>query len=90
MASSDWFDPKSLPAMSSLPTVGSLQRNVEDLVNLALDRTVRLAVTGLRQSGKTVFITTLIHHLLQGQELPFFTPVKQKRLMDPSLLLPSW
>jgi predicted YcjX-like family ATPase len=88
MASSDWFDPKSLPAMSSLPTVGSLQRNVEDPVNLALDRTVRLAVTGLRQSGKTVFITTLIHHLLQGQELPFFTPVKQKRLMGARLLPP--
>ena len=88
MASSDWFDPRNLPAMSTLPTFGSLQRNVEDLVNLTLDRNVRLAVTGLRQSGKTVFITTLIHHLLNGQELPFFTPVKQKRLMGARLLPP--
>ncbi len=91
MASSDWFDPRNLPGMSTLPGVpglGSLQRNVEDLVNLTLDRTVRLAVTGLRQSGKTVFITTLIHHLLNGRELPFFTPVKQKRLMGARLLPP--
>lgn len=84
--SSDWFDPKNLPVLQALPGLGSLQRNVEDLANLTLDRTVRLAVTGLRQSGKTVFITTLIHHLLHGQELPFFTPVKQKRLMGARLL----
>lgn len=83
---SDWADPKNLPA---LPTLGSLQRNVEDLVNLTLDRTVRLAVTGLRQSGKTVFITTLVHHLLSGQELPFFTPIKQKRLLGARLLPPD-
>ncbi len=84
-SSSDWLDPKNL---STLPGVSGLQRNVGDLVNLALDRTVRLAVTGLRQSGKTVFITTLIHHLLHGQDLPFFTPVKQKRLLGARLLPP--
>ncbi len=88
MASSDWYDPRNIPALSTLPGVPGLQRNVEDLVNLTLDRTVRLAVTGLRQSGKTVFITTLVHHLLHGQELPFFTPVKQKRLMGARLLPP--
>ena len=86
MASSDWFDTKKLPTLSGVAGLGNLQRNVEDLVNLTLDRTVRLAVTGLRQSGKTVFITALTHHLLSGQELPFFTPVKQKRLMGARLL----
>jgi len=84
-SSSDWFDTKTL---LTLPGVPGLQRNVEDLVNLTLDRTVRLAVTGLRQSGKTVFITALTHHLLSGQELPFFTPVKQKRLMGARLMPP--
>ena len=88
MASSDWFDTKNLPTLTGVPGVGSWQRNVEDLVNLTLDRTVRLAVTGLRQSGKTVFITALIHHLLSGRALPFFTPVKQKRLMGARLLPP--
>ncbi len=86
MASSDWFDTKNLPTLPGVPGLGSLQRNVEDLVNLTFDRTVRLAVTGLRQSGKTVFISALTHHLLSGQELPFFTPVKQKRLMGARLL----
>ncbi|MGI9510529.1 MAG: YcjX family protein [Geminicoccaceae bacterium] len=89
MASSDWYDPKNLLTLPGVPGLGGLQRNVEDLVNLTLDRTVRLAVTGLRQSGKTVFITALTHHLLNGQELPFFTPVKQKRLMG-ARLLPSY
>ena len=88
MASSDWFDTKNLPTLPGVPGLGSLQRNVEDLVNLTLDRTVRLAVTGLRQSGKTVFITAMTHHLLGGQELPFFTPVKQKRMMGARLLPP--
>jgi predicted YcjX-like family ATPase len=79
----DWVDPKNLPG---LPTVGAFQQNVEELVNLTLDRTARLAVTGLRQSGKTVFITALAHHLLNGQELPFFTPIKQKRFLGARLL----
>ncbi len=82
----DWAAPSNLPAV---PVVGGLAQNVEDLVNLAMNRTVRLAVTGLRQSGKTVFITTLVHHLLSGQELPFFSPVKQKRLLGVKLMPPA-
>jgi len=31
-------------------------------------RTVRIAVTGLREAGKTVFLTSLINHLLEGSE----------------------
>lgn len=79
----EWVDPRNLPAV---PGVKSLTQDVEDLVNLTLNRTVRLAVTGLRQSGKTVFITAAVHHLLFGKELPFFTPVKQKRLLGARLL----
>ncbi|MGI9449981.1 MAG: YcjX family protein [Geminicoccaceae bacterium] len=79
----EWVDPKNLPAV---PGVRSVTQDVEDLINLTLNRTVRLAVTGLRQSGKTVFITTAVHHLLSGQELPFFTPVKQKRLLGARML----
>ena len=79
----EWIDPKNLPAV---PGVRSVTQDVEDLINLTLNRTVRLAVTGLRQSGKTVFITTAVHHLLSGQELPFFTPVKQKRLLGARML----
>ncbi|NLW51473.1 MAG: YcjX family protein [Candidatus Brocadiaceae bacterium] len=37
-------------------------------------RTLRVAVTGLRRAGKTVFLTSLINHLLDGSEetLPAF------------------
>ena len=52
-----------------IPSPGELQRGLEDLAGLALDRTLRLAVTGLRQGGKTVFVTALVHHLLSGREL---------------------
>ncbi len=42
--------------------------------------TVRLGVTGLARSGKTVFITSLIHNLLAGGRLPFFDAVAQGRV----------
>lgn len=47
----------------------------EEFVNRTFDRQVKLAVTGLSRSGKTVFITSLVHQLmhgLNGTELPFF------------------
>jgi len=52
-------------------------------VNRSLDRQVKLAVTGLSRSGKTVFITSLVHQLLHGLEgthLPFFQMVSGGRL----------
>jgi predicted YcjX-like family ATPase len=36
--------------------------------------TVRLGVTGLARSGKTVFVTALIHALLNDGKLPLFEP----------------
>lgn len=42
--------------------------------------TVRLGVTGLARSGKTVFITSLIHNLVAGGRLPFFDAVAQGRI----------
>jgi uncharacterized protein len=53
---------------------------VGELVNRALNRSVKLAVTGLNESGKTVFITALLHHLSQGSQLPFFKAVRDGRL----------
>jgi len=38
---------------------------------------VRLGVTGLSRSGKTVFITALVHNLLHGGRLPMFRPLAQ-------------
>ena len=42
--------------------------------------TVRLGVTGLSRSGKTVFITALVHNLIHGGRLPLFTPYAEGRI----------
>jgi predicted YcjX-like family ATPase len=76
----------ALRDLAVLPSAGELQRGFEDLASLALDRTLRLAVTGLRQGGKTVFITALVHHLLSGRELPFLSAAHESRLLGARLL----
>jgi predicted YcjX-like family ATPase len=42
--------------------------------------TVRLGVTGLARSGKTVFITALVRSLIAGGRLPFFAPMAEGRI----------
>lgn len=42
--------------------------------------TLRLGVTGLSRSGKTVFITALIRNLVAGGRLPFFVPEADGRI----------
>lgn len=41
---------------------------------------VRLGVTGLARSGKTVFITALVRNLISGGRLPFFAPMAEGRI----------
>ena len=50
-----------------------------------LTPSLRLGVTGLARSGKTVFITALIRNLTQGGRLPFFTPYADGRLLSADL-----
>jgi len=60
----------------------------------ALRRRLRIAVTGLSRSGKTVFLTALLHNLhlaarlKEGQtgHLPFFDPVAKGTLEDVALM----
>ncbi|MGE0851022.1 MAG: YcjX family protein [Hyphomicrobiaceae bacterium] len=42
--------------------------------------TVRLGVTGLARSGKTVFITALVRSLVAGGRLPFFAAMAEGRI----------
>ena len=44
--------------------------NLADLATGLINPTLRLGVTGLSRSGKTVFITSLVHNLLNGGRLP--------------------
>jgi hypothetical protein len=46
-----------------------------DLAELAKGSTVPLAVTGLSRSGKTVFITSLVHNLLSARQQPHRMPL---------------
>ncbi|WP_075996299.1 YcjX family protein [Salaquimonas pukyongi] len=46
--------------------------NLQDSAKNLFQPTVRLGVTGLSRSGKTVFITALVHNLLKGGRLPLF------------------
>jgi len=73
----NWLNPLT-------PATESLRQQWDGMVNRALDRTVRLAVTGLRRSGKTVFITSLVNQLVHGADsarLPFFELAGSGRLL---------
>ncbi|MBF0455016.1 MAG: YcjX family protein [Magnetococcales bacterium] len=66
------------------------RKALNDLTHLAMDRRIRLAVTGLNQSGKTAFITSLIHQLLHGlggANLPFFSVVAENRFLGAKTML---
>lgn len=43
--------------------------------------TVRIGVTGLARSGKTVFITALVRNLVAGGRLPFFGAAAERRIV---------
>lgn len=62
-----------------------LQQQVKEVLEQGLDQHVRIAVTGLSRSGKTVFISTLAHHLLSpqlDQSLPFFQMGSRGRILS--------
>jgi predicted YcjX-like family ATPase len=63
------------------------------LTALVHDRTVRLAVTGLSQSGKTAFITSLVHNLLSAAgrtaRLPFLQAAAERRILATRALAPG-
>lgn len=75
-----------MPTAVERSWLGGLVEDLGQLADRALDRHVRLAVTGLRRSGKTVFTTALAHHLLDGRALPFLGAVDEKRYLGARLL----
>ncbi|QJE71790.1 YcjX family protein [Aerophototrophica crusticola] len=63
---------------------GILPRAVDGLSQLAArlaGGTLRVGVTGLRRSGKTVFLTALLHNLLNAGRLPFLEVMAQGRFL---------
>jgi predicted YcjX-like family ATPase len=55
-------------------------RAIADYGSGFLRPTLRLGVTGLSRSGKTIFITALIHALLHGTRLPVFEALNSGRI----------
>ncbi len=56
-------------------------KNAGAFVSDLVTPTVRLGVTGLSRSGKTVFITALVRNLVTGGRLPFFAPQAEGRIV---------
>ena len=53
---------------------------LKDFATGLVNPTLRLGVTGLSKSGKTVFITALVHALTKGARLPLFEAHAQGRI----------
>lgn len=54
--------------------------NLADRASSLVNPAIRLGVTGLSRSGKTVFISSLVHNLLHGGRLPLFEPIQSGRV----------
>lgn len=70
-------------------TPDSLQRAGGELARRALSQTLKLAVTGLSGSGKTVFITSLVHQMLRltfAADLPFLKATAGGRIAGTRIL----
>ena len=67
-------------------TLGGIWDELSTLAERAVDKHLRIAVTGLRRSGKTVFITSLVHHLLDGHGLPFLNAVHDGRYLGARMI----
>jgi uncharacterized protein len=69
-----------------------IQHQGRELTGRALNRHIRLGVTGLSGAGKTAFITSFVHQLTHGDtstNLPFFDVVRQQRYLGARLTRPA-
>jgi uncharacterized protein len=69
-----------LAAISIADEARHVVDNLLDIASGIVAPSVRLGVTGLSRSGKTVFITALVHNLVHGGRLPVFDAMAQGRL----------
>ncbi|MGL4243591.1 MAG: YcjX family protein, partial [Beijerinckiaceae bacterium] len=70
---------------SLLDDIVSGLKNLGQYAGDLMNPTVRLGVTGLSRSGKTVFITALVHALMSGARLPMFAAEAEGRIRRVSL-----
>ena len=88
-SSAPWADGRAHGSLTDylnpVRVLGDVWDELGILKDRALDRHLRVAVTGLSRSGKTVFITSLVHHLLDGHGLPFLQAVHDGRYLGARL-----
>ena len=68
-------------AVDVLPDVADQLRAAGSYLADLMTPVVRLGVTGLARSGKTVFITALVRNLTAGGRLPFFAAGAEGRVL---------
>jgi predicted YcjX-like family ATPase len=70
-----------VPISTYTDAAGDAFRSLGDFASGLITPAVKLGVTGLARSGKTVFITALVHNLIAGARLPFLDVAAQGRLL---------
>src|SRR5262245_34508927 len=75
MANESWLPPIVAQASERLVSASGRLFEALNVADFAQGSTVWLAVTGLSRSGKTVFITSLIHNLLSSLHNPGRMPL---------------
>ncbi len=70
-----------MPLSSVTQATGAALREASGYLADLVTPTVRLGVTGLARSGKTVFIAALVRNLTLGGRLPFFSVASEQRLV---------
>ena len=70
-----------MPLFTNLASrAGSAAQSLWEASGQLVQPTLRLGVTGLARSGKTVFTTALVHHLTRGTNLPAFRASAEGRI----------
>src|SRR5438445_12843158 len=89
MANESWLPPIVAQASERLVSASGRLFEALNVADFAQGSTVWLAVTGLSRSGKTVFITSLIHNLLSSlhnpNRMPLLGVVGERRLIAANL-----
>ena len=70
-----------MPISIYTQATGDVFRSIGDFATGLVTPSLKLGVTGLARSGKTVFITALVHNLIAGARLPFFDAAAQGRVL---------
>lgn len=74
------------PSITSLSDEAAIAfDNLADRASNLVNPAIRLGVTGLSRSGKTVFISSLVHNLLHGGRLPLFEALQSGRISSTRL-----